>query len=101
MPASSIKSTPHSRLSTPRIGGVAAQEALDAGERCIGIDEVERPCVTHPAAERRDARCLVSLRDEQERRRARAAIQIFVAAADREVGVARIQIDLQAHRRYG
>ena len=57
-----------------------------AGRVIVG--EGEGLGMAHPAAQRRDQPLLQMLGDVEEGRRAGAAVQIFVAAADRELGAA-------------
>ena len=73
----------------------AAQQAVDAGRRLVIVGEGEGCRVAHPAAERLLQRVVVALGDEGESGRAGTAVEIFVAAADREVSFATIEVDRQ------
>ena len=49
--------------------------------------------MAEPAGERLAGPLLPALGDEQEGRRARPAVQVFVAAADREIDPGSVQVD--------
>ena len=76
----------------------AADESRDAGSRPILARERERLRVAEPARERLPPALAIhpsgvlGMRPD-ERRRARSAVQVLVAAADRQVGARGIQID--------
>ena len=67
----------------------AGLEARDARRRRVVVGEGERRLVAEPAGQRLTRRLVPALGDEQEGRRARPAVEIFVAAADREIGARR------------
>ena len=72
----------------------AAQEALDPLARRIVVAEVERRGVAHPAGQRRaQRRPDAARRRNRKAGRAGAAVEVFVAAADREIGVAGVEVD--------
>ena len=52
--------------------------------------------MTHPAGQGRYERVVMASGDEDEGRRTRTAIQVLVAAADREVRTAAVEIDLES-----
>ena len=68
------------------IGGRTDPHALDARSGAIVEVKGERRVMTHPAGERRPRRIGVLRRDIDESRRARTGIEIFVGAADGEIG---------------
>ena len=70
--------------------------ARDAACGPIGAFERERFGMSKPAGKRQPEIILQMLRDMQECRRARAAVQIFVATAHRQIDA--ISIKLQRHR---
>ena len=82
----------------------AADEAGDAARRPVRRREIERRGVAEPARERLaqllavHARGVARMRP-QERRRAGPAVQVLVAAADREVGIGAVQVDRHRARR--
>ena len=73
--------------------------ARDAACGPIGAFERERLGMAEPAGQRQPQIILQMLRDMQKCRRARAAVQIFVATAHREIDAVRIK--LQRHRADG
>ena len=64
----------------------------NAGGRPVAGLEREGSRVAHPAGQGWDALGMVALRREQEGRGSRSAVEILVAAADREIGAAAIQV---------
>ena len=72
----------------------AGEEAVDALGRPVIVDEGERLGMAHPALERVAKLILQPLGDIDEGRRAGPAVQIFVAAADREVAAAAVEVEL-------
>ena len=58
------------------------------------VDEGEWLGMAHPALQRRMQLVLQPLGDVEEGRRAGAAVEIFVAAADREVAAAAVEVEL-------
>ncbi len=72
----------------------AAEEAVHARGRTIGVGEVERRRVAHPSGQWRDQSVLMALGDIEEGRRPGAAVQILIAAADRQVRARAVQVDL-------
>ena len=79
----------------------AGEEAVDAGGGRVIVDEGEGLGMAHPAAQGRDQPLLQMLGDVEEGRRARAAVQIFVAAADRELGARLVEVRAAPRRRCG
>ena len=73
----------------------ADAHALDAEAGAVVEVEGEGRFVAHPAGQRRAGRLGMLRRDIDEGRRAGSAIQIFVGAADREIGVGAGDIDRQ------
>ena len=65
---------------------------MPGGGRVI-VGEGEGRGMAHPAAQRRDQPLLQMLGDVEEGRRAGAAVQIFVAAADRELGAGVVEVE--------
>ena len=70
----------------------AGEEAVDAARRHVIVGEGERLGMAHPAAQRRHQPLLKMLGDVEEGRGAGAAVQIFVAAADGELGAGLVQV---------
>ena len=79
----------------------AGQEAVDAGRRAVIVGEGEGLGMAHPAAQRREQPLLQMLGDIEEGRRAGPAVQIFVAAADRELGAVAVEVRAAPRRRCG
>ena len=77
----------------------ARQKARDAGRGSVRRIERERPGVAEPAGDRLPDLLVPALGDEQERRRPGPAVQILVAAADRQIGAGGMEIDRQRRRR--
>ena len=71
------------------------------GAGTIIVGEGERRGMAHPAAQRREQPLLEMLGDVEEGRRAGAAVQIFVAAADRELGAVVVEVGAAPRRRCG
>ncbi len=72
----------------------AAKVACDAGCRCVVRREGKRRGVAHPAGQRLPEAIRMARMHPDEGGRARAAVQVLVAATDGEVGV----LALQVHR---
>ena len=68
-------------------------EARDAGGGAIIGFEGERLGMAEPARQRRGELVLQRFGDEQEGRRAGAAVEIFIAAPDREIGARAVEVD--------
>ena len=79
----------------------AAQVALDAPMGLVFRDELEGTGMSHPAGQRLFDRVLVPFGDIEEGRRTGAPIEIFVAAPDGEIDVARVELDRQRPRAVG
>ena len=97
--AASSVSTPHSSAASDSTGGVPqAKRAMPGGRPVVGR-ELERRRMAHPArraaarGRSRSMRSQVARMRPEEGRRARAAVEVLVAAADREVGVGAVQVD--------
>ena len=74
----------------------SGEEAVDAGRGPVIVGEGEGRGMAHPAAQRRHQPLLEMLGDVEEGGSARAAVQIFVAAADGELGS--VAIEVERHR---
>lgn len=71
----------------------AAQKACDARVRRERRLHRERRAVAPPAGQRLREMRVMAMRHPHERRRAGAAVQVFVRAADRAVGTRAVQVD--------
>ena len=71
----------------------AGEEAGDAGGRPVVGLERERLGVAEPAGQRLARLLVPALGDEEEGGRPWPAVEVFVAAADREIGAGGVQLD--------
>jgi hypothetical protein len=71
----------------------AAEMPLDSRRRAVVRVESERGLVTHPSGERGTDSFLVPLRHVEKSGRARAPVQVLVAAADGEVDVVSVEVE--------
>ena len=76
----------------------AGEKARDARDWPVVVGEGERLGMAHPALERGAQLILQSLGDEDVRRCAGAAVQIFVAAANGEVAAAAVEVEFDRAR---
>ena len=87
-------SSPASSAASARIDGVPVRKRSDPVSWPVIVVEREGLGMAHPALKRGAQLVLQPLGDEDEGRRARAAVQIFVAAADREVAAGAVEVEL-------
>ena len=93
MPASSTSGEHVLHGEHPHDRGRAAEEAPDADGRLVRRSHPERVGGPHPAPDRLGQRPEVALRDVQVRRRPGAAVEVLVAAPDREVDAPGVELD--------
>ena len=93
MPTSAISSTMSATASMPTTAGCPRQEAADAGRRRVDRPHQERVLGAHPALDRLGECVEVALGDVAVGRGARAAVEVLVGAADRQVGLPRVELD--------